>query len=255
MTDTAFEGLYLPVRVAPSLIAKEITAGYKGHAIIHDVSIQVGPGEVVLVVGPNGAGKSTLVKSINGELGLMSGSVEFGGKAIEHLAEEKRAALGIGYVPQVRDVFPLLSVRENLEIGAYRLPQKEAKERVEVVMDEFPQLRELAKRPAKQLSGGQRKLVGVARALVADPDLFMLDEPTSNLSPGVAKQVLNEVVGALASAGRSLLLIEQRVSLALEVATWVYVMVDGRVRFNGSVEEFRSRDDMAALFFGTVGGR
>lgn len=239
-------------RVRPSLRAEGVTAGYKGLPIVHNVSLGVGPGEVVLVVGPNGAGKSTLVKCFNGEVPLLSGSISFADEDISRLAEENRALKGIGYVPQIRDVFTNLTVQENLEMGGYRLPHKDSKERVAAVMEEFPQLKQLAKRTAKQLSGGQRKLVGVARALVSDPKLLMLDEPTSNLSPGVAKQVLNEVVGALASAGRSLLLIEQRVALALEVATWVYVMVDGKVRFSGSADEFQSREDMEALFFGSV---
>jgi ABC-type branched-subunit amino acid transport system ATPase component len=240
------------VRPTESLAARNITSGYKGTPVIRDVSLSVGAGEVVLVVGPNGAGKSTLVKTINGELPLMSGSVVLDGEDISALAEERRASRGIGYVPQVRDVFPTLTVRENLEMGAYRLSPKHAEERVEAVMAQFPQLKQFGKRHAKALSGGQRKLVGVARAMVADPTMFILDEPTSNLSPGVAKQVLHDVVATLASSGKSLLLIEQRVVLALEVATWVYVMVDGQVRFSGSTEEFRSRKDMASLFFGGV---
>lgn len=237
-------------RCSPALSARGVFGGYKGVPIIQDVSIQVGPGEVVLVVGPNGAGKSTLVKSLNGELPLIGGSIEFLGRDISQLTEDQRASQGIGYVPQVRDVFPILTVTENLEMGGYRLGPKLTKARVGEVMDQFPQLKPIAKRMAKQLSGGQRKLVGVARSLVSDPSMLLLDEPTSNLSPGVAKQVLQDVVVSLAQTGRSLLLIEQRVALAVEVATWVYVMVDGRVRFSGSAKDFAQREDMGAVFFG-----
>jgi branched-chain amino acid transport system ATP-binding protein len=236
-------------RPQPLLSAKEITAGYSAVPVISGVSVDVAPGEVALVIGPNGAGKSTLIKSLNGELGLMSGSVHLAGADISGLSENLRAARGLGYVPQSRDVFPTLTVTENLEMGGYRLPPHQVEARLAEIFGRFPQLAKLRKRLAQTLSGGERKLLAIARALVSEPTTLMLDEPTANLSPAVATLVLEEVVTGLAEAGRAILLIEQRLALALDVATWVYVLVDGKPRFSGPAEAFKALPDMGAVFF------
>lgn len=236
-------------RTPPSLSADAVTIGYGSVPVIHGVSLDVAPGEVVLVIGPNGAGKSTLIKGINGQLGLMGGSVHLDGKDISELGEEHRAARGMGYVPQSRDVFPTLTVTENLEMGGYRLPSAVVAHRVAETMERFPKLGELRKRYARQLSGGERKLLGIARALISEPSTLMLDEPTANLSPGVAKMVLEDIVIGLARSERAILLIEQRVALALEVASWVYVLVDGKPRFSGSVDAFQQLPDLGEVFF------
>jgi ABC-type branched-subunit amino acid transport system ATPase component len=240
------------MRPQPLLRASEITAGYGTVPVIRDVSVDVAPGEVALVIGPNGAGKSTLIKALNGELGLMAGSVHLGGADISGLSEDLRAARGLGYVPQSRDVFPTLTVAENLEMGGYRLPPREVAPRLAEIFDRFPQLRALSRRLAQQLSGGERKLLAIARALVSRPTTLMLDEPTANLSPAVATMVLEEVVAGLAAADRAILLIEQRIALALDVATWVYVLADGKPRFSGSAAEFRALPDMGAVFFAST---
>lgn len=236
-------------RAQPVLCAREITAGYGAVPVIRDVSLDVAPGEVVLLIGPNGAGKSTVVKALNGELGLMSGSVHLAGTDITALTENERAALGLGYVPQSRDVFPTLTVTENLEMGGYRLPRADADARVAAIFDRFPALARLRKRMAQTLSGGERKLLAIGRALVAEPMTLMLDEPTANLASAIATVVLKEIVSGLAEADRAILLVEQRIAIALDVATWVYVLVDGRPRFSGSVSQFRELPDMGAVFF------
>jgi branched-chain amino acid transport system ATP-binding protein len=220
--------------------------------VISGVSVDVAPGEVALVVGPNGAGKSTLIKSLIGELALMSGSVHLAGGDISGLSENLRAARGLGYVPQSRDVFPTLTVTENLEMGGYRLSPREAEARLAEIFGLFPQLARLRRRLAQTLSGGERKLLAIARALVPEPTALMLDEPTANLSPAVATMVLDEVVAGLAGAGRAVLLIEQRIALALDVATWVYVLVDGKPRFCGSAAAFKALPDMGAVFFAST---
>ena len=237
----------------PLLSASAITAGYSAVPVIRGVSVNAVPGDVALVIGPNGAGKSTLVKAIIGEIPLMSGTVTLAGEDVSRLTEDQRAACGLGYVPQSRDVFGALTVTENLEMGGYRLTQAETARRVGEICDRFPQLAGLGKRYAQTLSGGERKLLAIARALVARPRVLMLDEPTANLAPAIASRVLTEVVAGLADSGTAILLIEQRVALALSLATDVYVLVDGAPRFTGTAAEFRALPDMGAVFF-TRGG-
>jgi branched-chain amino acid transport system ATP-binding protein len=237
----------------PLLSASDITAGYGTVPVIRGVSVAAVPGEVALVIGPNGAGKSTLVKAINGELGLLGGTVTLRGADISRLTEDQRAGRGLGYVPQSRDVFASLTVTENLQMGGYRLTRDEVTERTAEIFDRFPALRRLRKRTAGTLSGGERKLLGIARALIARPAVLMLDEPTANLAPAVAGRVLGEVVAGLAEGGTAILLIEQRIALALDHANRVHVLVDGTPRFTGTAAEFRALGDMGAVFF-TRGG-
>ncbi len=241
------------MRQEAMLSARAITAGYSAVPVIRDVSVDAWPGKVALVIGPNGAGKSTLIKALNGELGLMSGSVLLAGEDISRLSEDQRAVRGLGYVPQSRDVFGTLTVTENLQMGGYRLPHDVMTERVAELFDRFPAIARLRKRLAQTLSGGERKLLAIARALVARPTALMLDEPTANLAPAVASRVLGEVVAGLAEGGAAVLLVEQRISLALEVANWVYVLVDGVPRFAGPAAEFRALPDMGAVFFARGG--
>ena len=243
-------------RRPPYLAATQITSGYNKVPIVRDVDLTVGLGEVVLVIGPNGAGKSTLVKAVTGKLPLLGGRVVLDGVDISHAKEDERALRGIGYVPQSGDVFPTLTVQDNLEMGGYRWPRREVRGQVDRVLEQFPTLRPLRRRLARTLSGGERKTLGIARALVADPRLLILDEPTSNLSPLIASTVLHGVVDALAASGRAILLIEQRVALGLEVATWGYVMAGGRTRFEASGDELRAHDDLGSFFLehgGTAG--
>lgn len=230
------------------LLAEGVTAGYNRVPVIHGISIQVGMGEIVLVMGPNGAGKSTFVKAVTGKLPLGSGSLLLDGEDISGLKEEVRAKKGIGYVPQVGDVFPTLTVTENLEMGGYRLRPKDAKARIEEIFEIFPTLRDLRRRQARNLSGGERKTLGIARALVAKPSLLILDEPTANLAPLIAANVLHQVVETLASTGCAVLLIEQRVNLGLEVATWGYILTDGHLRIGSSASELRALDNLSSLF-------
>jgi branched-chain amino acid transport system ATP-binding protein len=217
------------------LSAREVTAGYGAVPVIRDVSVDAVPGEVVLVIGPNGAGKSTLIKAVIGELPLMSGEVLLAGADISRLAEDQRAARGLGYVPQSRDVFGSLTVTENLQMGGYRLAPDVTAERLADIFDRFPALAKLRKRFAQTLSGGERKLLAIAR-------------------PAVAGRVLSEVVAGLAAGGTAVLLVEQRIALALDVASHVHVLVDGAPRFAGTAAEFRALPDMGAVFFARGGG-
>lgn len=236
---------------ADLLTLSGVSAGYRGVPVVQDVSLGVDAGEISLVVGPNGAGKSTLVKTVIGELALLGGRVTFAGQDVSGWTEERRSAAGLGYVPQVRDVFPTLTVVENLEVGAYRMRSREAKAALGEMLERFPQLERLRHRKARQLSGGERKLLAIARGLIANPKLLILDEPTANLAPRIAHMVLEDVVVGLAASGHGILLIEQRVALAAKVAARVTVLVDGKVRYAASGEEFRAVPDVATIFFGS----
>jgi branched-chain amino acid transport system ATP-binding protein len=240
--------------VAGSTLSLEgITAGYSRVPVVRDVSMGVRSGEITLVVGPNGAGKSTLLKAVIGELPLLGGRVTFDGVDITDWSEERRAQAGLGYVPQVRDVFPTLTVLENLEVGAYRLRPREARREIGEMLERFPQLGRLRRRKGSQLSGGERKLLAIARGLIANPRLLILDEPTANLAPKIAHDVLENVVVELAARGHAILLIEQRVALASRIAARVTVLVDGSVRYSGTGEEFRALPDVGAVFFSSRG--
>jgi branched-chain amino acid transport system ATP-binding protein len=235
----------------PALLeVTDVAAGYRREAVVRGISLRVEHGSAALVIGPNGAGKSTFVKAVTGELPLLAGSVRLRGVDVSRWTEERRTAAGVGYVPQVRDVFSGLTVEENLEMGGYRLPRRVLREHIDQVVETFPTLKPLLRRRAGHLSGGQRKLVGVARALVPQPELVILDEPTANLSPRIASNVLDEAVSALCAQGRGVLLIEQRVAVALARASTVLVLVDGLPRHSGPAAPLRDRVDLGHLFFG-----
>jgi branched-chain amino acid transport system ATP-binding protein len=238
---------------APFLEVDGVSVGYGKVPIVREASLRVALGEIVLVMGPNGAGKSTLIKAITGQLPLLAGRVALATVDVTRWREEDRVAAGIGYVPQTRDVFAPLTVLENLQMGAYRVRGREVGARLDEVLELFPALAPLRRRTAKTLSGGERKMVAIARGLMADPRLLILDEPTSNLAPQIAASVLEKVVARLAVSGRAVLLIEQRVSLALHVASRGYVLTEGRVRLEGTAEELRTKHDLGALFLGRGG--
>ena len=238
---------------APFLDVERLSAGYSRVPVVKEVSLHVALGEIVLVMGPNGAGKSTLVKAITGQLPLLDGRIVIDALDMTRRGEEDRVAAGIGYVPQTRDVFGPLSVLENLQMGAYRVRSREAATRLDEVLELFPALAPLRRRTARTLSGGERKMVAIGRALMADPRLLILDEPTSNLAPQIAASVLERIVARIAESGRAVLLIEQRVSLALQVASRGYVLTDGRVQLEAAADELRTKHDLGALFLGRGG--
>jgi ABC-type branched-subunit amino acid transport system ATPase component len=231
-----------------------VSFGYGALTIVNEVSIRVGAGETVVLLGPNGAGKSTLVKGLIGQLPIRSGSVILSGADISAAPAPRRIRLGLGYVPQIRDVFPTLTVWENLGMGGYSLPKSEVSERAEAMLVLFPALEKLRRRRAGTLSGGERKMLAIGRALIPRPSLLILDEPTSNLAPAIAKSVLQEIVARLAEAGQGILMVEQRVEMALEAASFGYVLVQGQVRLARPAQALReSEEEMSEVFFS--GGR
>jgi len=238
-------------RPAPHLTVAGLTAGYVRDApIIFGIEISAGLGEIVAVVGPNGAGKSTLMKAIAGQVEVFEGRVRLGADDVTGLRGDQLARRGLGYVPQVRDVFPTLTVLENLEMGGYLLPRREVAGRVEAVIEVFPALGAMRSRIAGRLSGGERKMLAIGRVLMLRPSLMILDEPTANLSPALAHQVLETQVRAVAQAGAGVLLVEQRAAEALSIADWAHVMVAGRIDVAGAGSELLAREDVGELFLG-----
>ncbi|MGA9859641.1 MAG: ATP-binding cassette domain-containing protein, partial [Solirubrobacteraceae bacterium] len=185
--DPVNAGALLEDRVTGiELRTEELTAGYGGSPVIHGVSISVAPGEIVSIVGPNGSGKSTLLKSVVGVVEVLSGTVRIGDRDTTGWASENIARIGVGYVPQIDDVFAPLTVRENLEMGGYLLKNREVNARIDHVMSVFPRLATMGSRRAGKLSGGERKMLAMGRALMLSPALVVLDEPTANLAPIIA---------------------------------------------------------------------
>jgi ABC-type branched-subunit amino acid transport system ATPase component len=233
-----------------ALGTEELTAGYGGSPVVHGVSISVAPGEIVSIVGPNGSGKSTLLKSIVGVVEVLSGKVLIGDRDATGMPSEEIARIGVGYVPQVDDVFAPLTVRENLEMGGYLLKSSAIEPRIEHVMSVFPQLSRMGGRRAGKLSGGERKMLAMGRALMLSPALVVLDEPTANLAPIIAHTVLHEHVRQLAATGASVLVVEQRARAVLEISDRTYVLGGGRLQMEGTPEQLSSSPEFVDSFLG-----
>jgi len=186
-----------------ALTVTGMSAGYSDTPTIVDIDLTVDKGEIVTIIGPNGAGKSTLLKALLGVIKPMSGTITLGDRDLTLLRSDQICKLSVGYVPQVRDTFPRLTVRENLEMGGYTLHRSAMLKRVDEVMDLYPQLRALAHQQGGHLSGGERKMLAVARAMMINPTLLVLDEPTAGLSPKLADELLTQHVAKLAQTGVS----------------------------------------------------
>lgn len=234
----------------PALTVAGLAAGYGDTPTISDVDLTVGRGEVVTVIGPNGAGKSTLLKAVLGVLRPMAGTVHLGERDLTRLRSDQICRLSVGYVPQVRDTFPRLTVLENIEMGGYTLPRPQVKARVEEIMELYPQLRRLATRQGGHLSGGERKMLAIARAMMIRPTLLVLDEPTAGLAPRPADELLSKHISALAGTGVSLLMVEQRAREAMAISHRAYVMAAGRVVLTDQAEALLAMPDLGEVFLG-----
>jgi branched-chain amino acid transport system ATP-binding protein len=229
---------------------QSLTAGYNDIPVTTEISLTVSKSEIVALLGPNGAGKSTLLKALVGEARVFSGSVLLRGEDVTGWSAERLARNGLGYVPQNDNVFPSLTVLENLEMGAFLVPRRQVREKIGAILQQFPPLGPLIRRDVSQLSGGERRLVAIGRALVLSPEVLLLDEPTANLSPGNARSVLTQYVTQVAEAGTGVLLVEQRAKEALEVAHHACVMNAGRIEVSGSPSALLERADIGRLFLG-----
>jgi branched-chain amino acid transport system ATP-binding protein len=230
---------------------KNLVAGCGRIDVLHDVSMTVQRGEIVTMVGANGAGKSTTLKSIFGLTQIRSGRILFEGRDVTSMKAHDLAALGLAYVPQERSVFPSLTVLENLEMGAYVIPAREVPARIDQVCQRFPILRERSKQAAGTLSGGERQMLAIARGLMAQPRLMLLDEPSLGLAPMIIA-ALFEQIQAINQAGTTILLIEQNARRALAIADRGYVMELGQIRYQGKGSELLQDEQVQRAYLGTV---
>jgi branched-chain amino acid transport system ATP-binding protein len=230
------------------LIGQSMTGGYGGADILHDCTIGVERGEIAVVVGPNGAGKSTAMKAIFGMLSLREGTVTMDGEDITSLAPQERVRKGMGFVPQTGNVFPSMSVEENLEMGAF-IREDDISETMEQVYTLFPILREKRRQAAGELSGGQRQQVAVGRALMTRPGVLMLDEPTAGVSPIVMDELFDRII-EIARTGIAILMVEQNAKQALAIADKGYVLVQGRNRYTDTGATLLADPDVRRAFLG-----
>lgn len=230
------------------LEASGVVAGYGQTEILHGVSISVGEGEIVTVIGPNGCGKSTLMKSLVGLVQVRSGSITFRGDEVSGYPPERIVRGGLCYVPQTDNVFPSLTIRENLEMGAF-VRGDDYSGRVEEMFRLFPDLASRPQRRAGSLSGGQRQMLAIARALMLDPDLLLLDEPSAGLSPAMMNVVFERIREVNAS-GVAMLLVEQNARQALQMSDRGYILVAGENRLEDSGKDLLNNPDVARLYLG-----
>jgi branched-chain amino acid transport system ATP-binding protein len=231
------------------LEVRGLAAGYLGERVIEGIDVEVRTGEAVAIVGSNGAGKTTLFRAIAGLLPPMHGRVVFDGADLTRRPAHRVARAGIAYVPAERHLFPAMTVKTNLSLGAY--PKRPQREALELVCDLFPRLRERLRQRAGTLSGGEQQMLAVGRALMSRPRLLMLDEPTTGLAPVVAQAAFAALDG-LKQQGMTLLVAEQQVPLALSVADRGYVLENGRIRLQGTPDELERNPEVRRAYLGVA---
>lgn len=233
----------------PFLIGDAMSGGYgKGPNILHECTVAVDPGQIAVIVGPNGAGKSTAMKAIFGMLDVRQGAVRLDGEDITRLSPQDRVAKGMAFVPQNQNIFTSMTVEENLEMGAF-LRRDDISQTMEQVYELFPILRDKRRQAAGELSGGQRQQVAVGRALMTQPKVLMLDEPTAGVSPIVMDELFDRII-EVARTGISILMVEQNARQALAIADKGYVLVQGRNRYTDTGEALLADPDVRKSFLG-----
>ncbi len=232
----------------PILKAENVVAGYGDVDILHGVTLEVFPDEIVCIIGPNGSGKSTLMKTIAGLIKAREGHLFFEGEEISGLAPHRITARGLSYVPQTNNIFPNLTVEENLEMGGF-LREKGLREKIEILYQLFPDLREKSHTRVGKLSGGQHQMVALARALMLEPRLLLLDEPSAGLSP-IFVGALFEQIHKIHDMGVSIMVVEQNAVKALENSNRCYGLVAGENRFEASCGDVLGSEELGRLYLG-----
>ena len=232
----------------PVLSINNLSGGYGEADILHGISLEINAGEIVVVIGPNGAGKSTAMKAVFGLLRLSGGSVHLAGEEITNMDPADVVNKGVCYVPQTNNVFPTLTVHENLEMGAY-IRKDDFQPRLAEIYEMFPPLAEKKRQAAGELSGGQRQMVAMGKALMLEPTLLMLDEPTAGLSP-IYRNEIFQIVRQINDSGVPILMVEQNAKQSLAVASRGYVLVDGQNRTTGKGTDLLNDPEIAKMFLG-----
>ena len=230
------------------LITKKLFSGYYGGDIVKDIELSVSSNEIVTVIGPNGAGKSTLIKTIAGLVPTREGNILFEDQRIDHLRASEIARLGIAYVPQEANVFRTLTVSENLEMGAWTLPEKK-EQHAKQVYQLFPDLKERKNDRVGNLSGGQRQMVALGMALMVDPKILLLDEPSAGLSPKLVSEMF-DIIKSVNQNGVSVLMVEQNVVQALKMSDRAYALASGKIKLDGPASELLQNVEVRELYLG-----
>jgi len=234
----------------PILYAKDIFAGYGKTEILHGVSIYLEKREAITILGPNGAGKSTLLKALMGYVSISKGEVIWKGEDITRLKPHEKVKRGFGYVPQLGNVFPSMTVKENLEMGGFTRNNNAIKESIERTFQVFPILSDRMKKKAGTLSGGQRQMLGMARALMTDPEILLLDEPSAGLAPKASEEVFSTIADIREKMGRAVIIIEQDAFLSLDMSDRGYVLVMGQNEFEDKAERILLNENIREAYLG-----
>ena len=229
-----------------------MNSGYGKLHILNDVSLACETGELVAVLGPNGSGKTTLLNSIFGFADIFSGAIKFDGKEVNRMSPHKISGLGVGYTMQIYNIFSGLTVEENLKISAAMAHVPDPKKNIANALEVFPRLKNFLDRKAETLSGGERQMLAMSITLVKGPKLMLLDEPTGGLSPLYASKIIETAGQINRDLGVSIILVEQNVRKALQVAKKAYLLVSGRIIFEGTPKELLSKEDLLKLYLGAM---
>jgi branched-chain amino acid transport system ATP-binding protein len=236
------------------LSTRGLVAGYEPDLpIVHGIDFSVASGELVVLLGPNGAGKSTFVKAIAGLVPIHAGTMMLNGRDITHVAPHRKVAEGLAFVPQTENVFATMTILENLQIAVAHLPKARRTAAIEALFTRFPDLAARPSRLAGALSGGQRQMLAVARALALDPPVIILDEPSAGLSPKIVSEVF-EMLKAINASGVTVLLVEQNVKAALAIASRAVILAEGRIAHEGLPQELASDPLVGKIYLGTAHG-
>lgn len=229
-----------------------LNAGYKELHILFDVNAEMPKRRITTVVGPNGSGKSTLLKAIFGLATIYSGNVKLNGKDITRIPPYEKVRLGLAYLPQIENIFVNLTVMENLTIAGYVIDKEELKDRIDVALDIFPELKYYTNRKAGTLSGGERQFLAIAMALVKNANIIMLDEPTAQLSPKLAEMVFGKIVELRDRLGLTIVLVEQNAKRALEISDKAYMLISGKVIFEGNAKDLLEHEKFEKFCMGLI---